>query len=250
MRTLYTDIETAPNEAYVWNSTPKWIPAHQMRETSRILCLAYKWGHEGKVSFASEWDVGHKGMIKLAHDLLSEADMVVTYNGNRFDLPILNREFLLGGLTPPEPYHSVDLFNVVKSEFKFTHNSLNSVCKELGIGTKTKHTGFQLWVDVMNGCPKAQALMERYNKQDVRLMPMLYDKLQPWIRVHPNHALYVDTNRPVCTNCGSEKLSKQGVRKTKTQIYQQYKCKDCGSWSRDRYTMVPIERRPTILTRA
>lgn len=250
MRILHLDTETAPNEAYVWNSTPKWIPSNQMRETSRVMCFAYKWEGSRQIGFVSEWNDGRKAMIESAHNLLSYADAVITYNGNRFDIPVLNREFLLAGLSPPEPYHSVDLFRTVKREFKFTHNSLSSVCAELGIGEKTKHPGFQMWLDVMNGVDKAQKLMEKYNKQDVRLMPTLYHFLLPWIRNHPNHALYTDTARPLCPNCGSHHMTKQGFKKTKTQIYQQYKCGDCGTWMRDRYTQVPAERRPTILTGA
>ena len=250
MRILHLDTETAPNEAYVWNSTPKWIPHGQIRETSRVMCFAYKWEGERGVDFVSEWNDGRKAMINTAHELLSEADAVVTYNGNRFDLPVLNREFLLAGHTPPEPYQSIDLFRTVKREFKFTHNSLNSVCAELGIGEKVKHPGFQMWVDVMNGVEKAQNLMEKYNKQDVRLMPKLYKYLLPWIKGHPNHALYSDTMRPLCTNCGSSQVTKQGFKKTKTQIYQQYKCGSCGSWMRGRLTQVPPDKRHTILTGA
>lgn len=248
MKTLHLDTETAPNEAYVWNSTPKWIPANQMRETSRVMCFAYKWDDKPGINFHAEWKDGHMAMVEAAWQLLSEADAVVTYNGNRFDLPVLNREFLLAGLPPVEPFHSIDLFKTVKREFRFTHNGLSAVCQELGLGKKVSHPGFQMWVDVMEGCPKMQAKMERYNKQDVRLMPRLYKFLTPWIRNHPNHALYMETSTPVCPNCGSHSVTRQGFKKTKTQIYQQYKCGSCGSWSRDRYTEVPPEKRHTILT--
>ena len=250
MKLLHLDIETAPNEAYVWGARNDFIPSDRIKETSRVMCFAHKWEGDRGVGFVSEWEHGKKELIDTAHALLCDADAVVTYNGNRFDLPVLNREFLLNGLTPPEPYHSIDLYRTVKREFRFTHNKLDSVCKEMGLGEKVKHPGFSLWVDVMNGVEKAQRTMERYNKQDVRLLPKLYKALLPWIRNHPNHALFFETDRPVCPNCGSHHMTKQGFKKTKTQIYQQYKCGSCGTWSRDRYTLVPQEKRSTILTGA
>ena len=246
MKILHLDIETAPNEGYFWDPKTRFIPADRITQTSRVLCFAHLWHGEKQVQFLSEWTDDY--MIPKAWELLSEADAVVTYNGNKFDLPVLNREFLLHSLPPAEPYHSIDLYRTVKREFKFTHSGLGAVCKELGLGSKISHPGFQMWVDVMNGDERMRKAMERYNKQDVKLLPKLYKFLTPWIRNHPNHALFMDTDRPVCPNCGSHKMTRQGFKKTKTQIYQQYKCGDCGSWSRDRYTVVPPEKRHTILT--
>lgn len=246
MRILLADIETSPNEAYVWNNKPKWIPANQMKETSRVLCYAYKWlGEPGGVQFDSEWAKGVH--IARLHGLLDEADAVITYNGNGFDLPVANREFLLHGLTPPSPYASIDLYKTVKGKFRFLYNSLGYVCGQLGIGSKLSHTGFQLWLDVMNGDEKARRKMELYNKRDVRLLEPLYKELLPWIDGHPNHGLWVDDMKPVCTNCGSSKLHKKGMERTTTQIYQRYSCQSCGKHVRGRNTLVPPEHRHRIL---
>ena len=43
-------------------------------------------------------------MIKGIHKLLDECDAVIHYNGSKFDIPTLNKEFLLHGLHPPAPY--------------------------------------------------------------------------------------------------------------------------------------------------
>ena len=65
---------------------------------------------------------GKKKMLKEIHAMLDEADVVVTFNGDKFDLKILNQEFLMAGLGPASPYKSVDLYKVVKRKFRFTSN--------------------------------------------------------------------------------------------------------------------------------
>jgi len=249
MRTLLIDIEVSPNEAFVWNNQPNFVPSDQMRESSRLLCFAYKWmGEKGGVQFVSEWDeAGREAMLQRLWELLDEADVVISYNGDRFDLPICNREFLTHDFYPPSPYFSIDLYRTVKRKFRFLYNKMDYVCQELGIGRKVKHEGFQLWIKVMEGDEKAQAKMERYNKQDVRLLEPLYKYLLPWIDAHPNHALYVETTEPVCPNCGSKHLHKKGVQRTQTQVYQRYSCQSCGKHSRGRTTLVPRTDAPRIL---
>lgn len=248
MHILVADLETSPNEAFVWGNKPRFIPAKQMKETSRVLCYAYRWlGEPGGVQFRSEWD-GQGSHIMHLWNLFDEADAVITYNGKRFDLPVANREFLMMGLTPPSPYASIDLFKTVKKNFRFAYNSLDYVCGQLGLGSKVRHEGFDLWLKVMDGDPRARERMERYNKQDVRLLVPLYRHLLPWIQPHPNHNLFVDSSEPVCPNCGSKHLHKKGVERTSTQIYQRYSCQKCGKHSRGRSTLVPPDQRHRIIT--
>jgi len=135
-----------------------------VKDTSRVLCSAYKWLGEKKTNFTSEWTDGVDGMLEKMYNVIEEADAIVTYNGNRFDLPTLNKEFLLTGYRPPAPYKSVDLYRTVKNKFRFASNKLDHVAQQLGLGSKTDHYGFQMWLDVMDGNKKAQKLMETYNK--------------------------------------------------------------------------------------
>lgn len=175
-----------------------------------------------------------KDMIKRAHALLDEADVVCHYNGQRFDIPWLNTEFLQYGLHPPSQFKQLDLLKTTRSSFKHLSNKLDYVSRRLGIGEKVKHQGFQLWLDCMNGCPKAWRIMKRYNKQDVNLLEELYNILLPWIKNHPNWGVYLDTERPVCRNCGSDRVKKNGVERTNTLTYQRYKCDKCGAPLRGR----------------
>jgi DNA polymerase elongation subunit (family B) len=171
-----------------------------------------------------------KNMVKRIHKLLDEADVVIHYYGSRFDIPVLNKEIIMHGMTPPAPYKEIDLLKTVRSKFRFTSNKLDYVAQRLGLGKKHE-TDFKLWVDCMNKDPKAWKKMERYNRQDVKLLEKLYVKLLPWIKGHANHNLYGKSL--VCPNCGSSKMQKRGVATTATLRYTRYQCTGCGRWSRD-----------------
>ena len=194
-----------------------------------MLCASYKWLGDKKTHFVSEWKDGVDGMLNELYNVIEEADVIVTYNGNRFDLPTLNKEFLLNGYKPPAPYKSVDLYRTVKTKFRFASNKLDHVAQELGLGGKTSHYGFQMWVDVMDGNRKAQKLMEQYNKQDVILLEKVYHVVLPWVGNHPNHSHH--SNAPVCPNCGSKHLQQRGFSVSATGKKARYQCQDCGKWS-------------------
>jgi hypothetical protein len=243
---LLIDIETAPATAWVWGLFNQNIGISQIAEAGRTICFAAKWHGMRGVAFASEWDDGHDGMVEHAKELFDAADIVVHYNGTKFDVPTLNREFVKDGLHPPSPYRQVDLLGTVRKQFKFQSNKLDFVCQELGIGSKVTTGGFDLWKGVMDEDPKAQKLMAKYNKQDVHMLEALYDELIPWLVRAPNVGVYLANDAPVCSKCGSDNLYKDGTTKLQAGLYQQYGCRDCGGWSRGGRNLLEIDTRKEL----
>lgn len=235
MKTLLIDIETAPAEAYIWGLKTRYVPISQVKEDSFMLSFAAGWLDSDEIEFASRWDHGEEAMIKWAWELLDEADAVITYNGDNFDLPWLRRYFLQYRLGPTSPYYSIDLIKTVR-KFRGLSNSLTYMLELLSLENKIETGGFQLWLDVMDEVPEACALMEEYNMRDVTTMEELYYQLRPWITNHPNVALYMDpSEEPKCTHCGSTDLRFKGYKRTRVLSYKQYQCNDCGTYSRARY---------------
>jgi len=245
MRKLHLDIETSPNTAHVWGLFKQTVSINQLMESSYVLCWAAKWDGERKVHFARNND---KEMLTKLWDLLDEADVVVHYNGKRFDIPTVNKEFALEGLMPPAPYKQIDLLQVVRHKFKFPSNKLDYVAQAFNLGKKHPHEGHSLWVKCMNEDKAAWKRMETYNKQDVQLLEKLYARILPWIDRHPNTGVYISPDKPVCTNCGSSHIVKKGTAVTNTQMYQRYRCNKCGTALRSRFTETPKEVRRNILT--
>ena len=172
-------------------------------------------------------------MVKAAHDLISEADAVIHYNGTSFDMPWLHTEFLLAGLPVPKPYRNIDLLLAVRKKFRFVSNKLDYVTQALGLEGKVHHEGHALWVKCMANDPVAWAKMRAYNKMDVVQTEKLFDILRPWIDALPHPALYAETDEPTCQRCASTNLQKRGFAYTPLGAFQQYQCQDCKSWSRD-----------------
>lgn len=231
MKILLLDIETAPNTAYVWGLYNQNISINQIVETGRVLCWAAKWLGDSAFFQADEREGRYKMLFKM-HELLQDADAVVHYNGTKFDIPTLNREFLLQELAPPSPFRQVDLLKTMRKKFKFVSNKLDFITQELNIGAKTKHEGMELWVKCMNGDASAWERMLAYNLNDVLLLERLYDRLLPWISGGVNRGLGIDA--AICPKCGSDDLQRRGYVTTPTLRYQRYQCNDCGAWSQDK----------------
>ena len=237
MKILLLDIESSPNTAHVWGLWQQNVSINQLMESSYVLCYAAKWYGEKDVIFDSVHQSRPKTMLKGIHGLLNDADAVVHYNGTKFDIPTLNKEFLLHSFNPPSPYKQIDLLRVVRSNFRFPSNKLDYVAQRLNLGKKHEHEGHELWVKCMNGDKDAWKRMEKYNIQDVVLLENLYSHLLPWIRNHPNHNLFTDDHS--CPNCGSGRLQKRGTAIASTGTYQRYQCLNCGTWSQSTKTIKP-----------
>jgi DNA polymerase elongation subunit (family B) len=247
MQILLLDIETAPHKVYCWGLYDQNISINQIVEPGFTLCWSAKWYGTKKIYFSSLQRDGHKKMIQNIYDLLEEANAIISYNGNRFDIPTLNKEFVLEGLTPPSSYKEIDLLRIARQRFRFPSNKLDYISKELGLGSKTKHLGMDLWRGCMSGEKASWRIMERYNKQDVKLLEALYIKLLPWIKNHPNHGLYVDAKHPICRNCGSPDIIKKGFEYLQVGKYQRYKCNTCGAPNRGATMLNSLDERRRLL---
>ena len=223
------DIETAPHLAAIWGLYDQNVAINQIIKPGYTLCWAAKWYGEKQVMFSSILD-GHRKMVRAAHKLLTECDAVCHYNGTKFDIPTLNKEFLLLDLKPPAPYKQIDLLRTARSRFRLASNKLDYVAGQLDIGSKLKHKGFDLWLECMAKDPEAWRTMKRYNKQDVVLLEKVYDRLLPWVNGHPNLSAYEEAR--CCPKCGSEKNQARGYAYLQTKRYRRFQCTSCGTWHR------------------
>lgn len=233
MKILAIDIETTPNLAYFFGKLyDQRFGLNQVVDQTRMLCFAASWVGEKKVHFYSVHHDGEEAMVKAAHDLLSEADAALHYNGVSFDTKHLNTEFFRAGLGPPEPFAEIDLMRTVKRKFNLTSNKLDNVAVELlGLKGKLQTGGFDLWLGCMSGDEKAWRKMKRYNVQDVVLLEQAYERFLPWIPNHPNRRLYNDGAG--CPRCGApeDQLQSRGYRTTGVSKLRNLQCQSCKGWS-------------------
>ena len=249
MKALLFDIETMPTLAYIWALLTKYVPHGNVAERGYTACFAAKWLGKKKVTFRSVHHHSKKEMLQTIWEMLNEADVVIHYNGTKFDVPTLNLEFLEAGMPPPSPFIEIDLYRTAKGRFRLLSNSLAFLAKILGLPGKLNHKGMELWTECRHGNAASWKVMKAYNIQDVLLLEQVYKKLLPWIQPHPNMGHFVDAEKPVCPTCGSNHLQSRGSYYTATMRYQRYQCmeKACGKWSRARTNDLSAHDRRNML---
>lgn len=231
MRILTIDIETSPHLVWRWGKL--WKPAatnlDMLVTEGRILCVAAKWLGDRKVMFRDE---RYGDMVSWTRDLLDEADAVVHYNGQRFDVPHINREIATQRLVKPSPFKHVDLKTIVQQNFEFASSKLAHVAPSLHLEEKMQTDGFGLWVGVMSNDEKAWAKMRRYNTQDVLVTEQLFLELRDhgWLSGKLPHATLFGGEG--CPTCGSGHVWRRGFYDTGQSRYPKYQCQECGSYHR------------------
>lgn len=234
MKILILDIETSPNLAYIWSLWKQNIPTNHIVEGSEILSWSCKWLGSVSVWYGDK-RMGYKSMLRRLANYMDEADIIVTHNGNKFDLPIIRLEFLKNGIRPPSPSHSIDTLSVAKREFRFASNSLSYIADQLKCIPKSKHRkypGFELWKACMAGEEEAWKELEHYNIQDVLVTEEVYLKMRPYMVYHPNVAEANDSCS--CPKCGSDNIQYRGYYTSKAGLtYHRFQCNSCGGWGRE-----------------
>jgi hypothetical protein len=232
MKTLTLDIETSPLVVHTWGLWNQNVGLPQIVEDTRVIAVAAKWLGSSKIIWLSEDKMSHAEMIEKAHALVSEADIIVTFNGKNFDMKHLRREFVQAYLPPPEPWVDVDLLPEVKKLYRFPSNKLAYVTDRLGLSGKMSNSGHSLWVRCMAGDPKAWAEMKRYGCQDVRVTEELFIRIRAYIPGLPLASLYgVDGDPTECT-CGSTHFQRRGYYYTEQSCYPKFQCQGCFRWLR------------------
>lgn len=227
---LTLDIETSPHKSLHFGIRNVNLGINQVLEWSEPICFSAKWTDKPDVMFWSDFHHGREEMITNAFGLIEEADAVVTYNGDAFDLRKLNDQFDQFELGKPSPFVSIDLYKVAKANFGYDSKKLDNILQQLGIGEKKKTGGFDLWIGCVNGDISSWAKMRDYNKEDTVLTELLFQRWRPWITNIPNFNLMNDTEDR-CYNCGSDNFQRRGYKLTNIAKYQKFWCKDCGAWN-------------------
>lgn len=236
----YFDTEWTPAISYTWSGFPKYLPNDFLIEDPRLLCWGFKF--EGEKTTVVDERIGREEMLRQLWDRLNKVDLLVSYNGQSFDTPKVNSEFLKMGLGPPSPYKEIDLYRQIKRVAKFYSGKLDFIAERIVGERKVDTGGFQLWKDVMAGDEEAWGKMRKYQAQDVDLLETLFHQVKGWIKMpHPI------TEDPVsCHNCGGFDLHRRGWARTQFGKYPRFVCISCGKWLRGQTRTSTTEVRPVV----
>ncbi len=239
---LVLDVETAPIELYSWTLYDENHNIGQVINDSFILWFSAKELGSDVVSsyFVTSKESRNKDDKRIAKEawkLLNEYDIVITHNGDKFDLKKLNTAFIKHWLFAPAPYRSVDTLKVARSSFGMLSHKLDYWCKFLWLKGKVDTGWFDLWKGCVEWDISALNLMESYCENDVIILESLYYRLRPYIKNHPNLGAYTDSWEIICPNCGSDNLKWWMVTVLNRRKYETARC-EC--WA--------IVKKPTSVT--
>lgn len=179
---------------------------------------------------------------------MREADILVGHNIDGFDLKRLKARFVANGLPPLGKLRTIDTLKIARREFGFTSNKLEFLAQFLGVKQKKsahkEFPGMELWTECLKDNKRAWRAMAAYNKQDVKALEGIYDKLQPWAK-YENLAALTEDKQFLCT-CGSKECRKDGFAHRDNNKYQRYRCVQCGALSRGTQSLFPKDTKKTF----
>lgn len=193
------DVETSPSTAYSFGRFKQFIAPKQVIQEPYMLTFAGKWLHNPSIfsrkltDYPEEFKRDHRSDRKLIEDLwqvLDECDIFIAHNA-RFDRGWANQRFAYYGMQPPSPYITIDTLAALKESFSLPSNALEAACNYFELDSrKLSHEGFSLWRRCVEGDPTAFDEMEEYNIGDIPTLEELYLTVRPWMKRHPNVALF------------------------------------------------------------
>lgn len=235
-RILYFDIETSLMTVYThYIGNKVSISYKQIAKPSSIICIAYKWAGDKKVSLLT-WDKrkDDRKMLEEFNKIASKADFICGHNAQGFDVKEIRGAIALRGLatawceTPV-----IDTLTDCRRAFRFKSNRLDAIARSLGLSRKDP-MGMEDWIDLelpVTNRKYKQALnkMTSYNKQDVIVLEDVHKRLDKYTIPTNSRVNLAKQNHGVkCSDCSSLDTIKYGRYTYNKQAYQKYLCKTCS----------------------
>ena len=251
LKLTFLDLESSPSVAVSFGRFKQNISQDAvLREGGNILTYSYAIDNQDVQGKSVDWrdaaDHNDEELCIELWDIVENSSVIVAHNALGFDWPLLKARMLVNGLPPMRKVKIIDTL-VLAREFKMNSNKLDSLCRQLDIGQKMKHSGIDLWVRAMHGDESALQEMLEYNIKDVELLRELYYLLAPHSTRHPNLAInFGDTIR--CNVCTSPNVQPTGnTVSTNLSVFEEYKC-ECGSRFKNRKSLTTKDERSKFLS--
>ena len=235
---LIWDLESSLLEGYFFRIWQENIPMRRIKKQAHLLSASFAYNNEPvqgyrltpeQVKTGDDFDV----VCKVV-EAVNNCDLMVTFNGKRFDVKLLNTRALFWGLPPVKTPKHIDLFEQAKRVFKFPSNSMQNVSMYLGENGKLETSGSNLWErcaewENYEECEKALIDMVTYGNQDIEATRDLYKRFQGWMKGVPNLGVItneITENKTLrCVHCGSDDVFPMEAKTyTAVSSFDLYRC--------------------------
>lgn len=239
---LFWDLESSLMHGMFFRIWKENIPFQRIDKHTHLISTSWAFNNQPvqnsvinyeDVKTGNDFDV----VVKMV-EAVNSADLMVTFNGKRFDTKLLNTRALYWGLPPVKPVKHIDLFEQAKRVFKFPSNSMQNIASYLGLEGKVQTGGTQLWERCANwsnedNCRKALVEMVTYGDQDIEVTRDVYNHFQGWMKGIPNIATIEKSKSGVdcikCSHCASTDVTMIDTKTyTSTSCFDLYRCGNSG----------------------
>lgn len=253
-KVLYFDLECSLMDGYffdIWNVN---IGGNRIKKHSHLLSNSWAFDDEDVQGIRlTPEEVKEGNDLMVVVDMIKaieKADILISYNGVRFDKKVLNTRALYHGLPPIRWGKHIDLMQEFSKNFKLPSKSMENVSRYLGLEGKIDTGSRRLWERCFEywnyeECDAALKEMLVYGKQDIVVLRNLHKRLQGWFKSPVNIGLITkeingvntkDNHDLLCPHCSSKDVDKIGSKAyTSVSSFNIYRCGNsvCRGLSRD-----------------
>lgn len=240
IKVLLYDIEITPRTL-----GDSWITMGAAN--SFLVTFGYRWEHEKKSKYIDLNttktlqdldpfdDSVDELLVHKAHEIMSQADILVAHYGNKFDWKYMNAKFEKFNLTPLGHIPKQDTCFMARKMYKIGSNTLRNLAKYFG-GSKKVDIDKRHWLALYCKNKKSMKEISMYcagpGDSDVNALYDIYQKMRHHFpAVYHVGMLDGKLRSRSCPSCGSKKIIKRkniisasGTRNTRMS------CNSCGKW--------------------
>ena len=241
-RIVFWDLESSLMQGLHFGLWQQNISMRRVTKQTHLLSASFAFNDEEVQGFRLTPEQVKTGddfdLVCKVVEAVNNCDLMVTFNGKKFDVKLLNTRAIFWGLPPVKTPKHIDLFEQSKRVFKFPSNSMQNVSMYLGLEGKLATSGSSLWERCFewwnrDECEEALIEMVTYGDQDIVATRDLYKRFQGWMKGVPNLGTMtneITLNKTIrCIHCGSDDIFPMGDKAyTAVSSFDLYRCANIG----------------------
>lgn len=147
----------------------------------RLICICIKHETEDKVRTKYiRWSKDELSLLKWMQKQYEDIDVLITWNGKRFDIPFINARLMRHGLSPLEPKKHMDLmYQAMKLRTRGAR--LDGFAKDMGLEYQKIDVPASDWVLAAEGNANAVKRIVEHCERDVHMTQEAAVKCRPMI---------------------------------------------------------------------
>ncbi|MDR7528665.1 MAG: ribonuclease H-like domain-containing protein [Armatimonadota bacterium] len=185
MRVAFVDLETSGLDADGWNTVLcAALAEYQSPEWRENVLVRPPWGRVRTFRRDQYRDpLWEDRSLCLAIDrAIRQYDVVVSWNGLRFDEPFLATRLREYGIEAARWPRHKDLLYTARYKLRLSSCSLDNVARHLGIeakyGVRKTDLDRRLWRRAIRGDPRAYRYVVEHCEEDVKVLPAVWQELK------------------------------------------------------------------------